>query len=275
MNDRSPYGEAVWAHAVRDGPELLQLRPATSAGQASRAATASHACGCRATSAATGSLSTAAGRARSAGTAGRSHGGVHPSSSARLPGKVRPASRTSTGTSSCACLRSVVISVGRAGYAHYCTLLPTAFADDDTGLRQVGAMLGFLFTLESLALSLGCDRAQLELAIRQSHPGAPAKVALLWAAKTQLGLLPRDELRARCDELLASPLVVTAFPLYLSGFVQALEPVPALAAVGDFAADSLSANPWERPSSTPMPEPRRVLWRLGYLVCAAVSAACW
>ncbi|WP_432928637.1 hypothetical protein ACQPZZ_02795 [Microbispora sp. CA-135349] len=29
-----------------------------------------------------------------------------------------------------------------AGYAHYCTLLPTAFADDDTGVRQVGAMLG-------------------------------------------------------------------------------------------------------------------------------------
>ncbi|GAA2869767.1 hypothetical protein GCM10010517_29840 [Streptosporangium fragile] len=116
-----------------------------------------------------------------------------------------------------------------AGYAHYCTLLPTAFADDDTGVRQVGAMLGFLFTLESLALSLGCDRAQLELAVRQSHPEAPAKVALLWAAKTQLGLLPRDELRARCDELLANPLVVPAFPLYLSGFVQALEPVPALA----------------------------------------------
>ncbi|GIH72607.1 hypothetical protein Mth01_48600 [Sphaerimonospora thailandensis] len=123
------------------------------------------------------------------------------------------------------------------GYAHYCTLLPTAFADDDTGVRQVGAMLGFLFTLESLALSLGCDRAQLELAVRQSHPEAPAKVALLWAAKTQLGLLPRDELRARCDELLSNPLVVPAFPLYLSGFVQALEPVPALA---PFVVEALS-----------------------------------
>ncbi|GIH90392.1 DUF5682 family protein [Planobispora siamensis] len=116
-----------------------------------------------------------------------------------------------------------------AGYAHYCTLLPTAFTDDDTGVRQVGAMLGFLFSMESLALSLGCERAQLELAVRQSHPEAPAKVALLWAAKTQLGLLPRQELRARCDELLGNPLVVPAFPLYLSGFVQALEPVPGLA----------------------------------------------
>lgn len=90
-------------------------------------------------------------------------------------------------------------------------------------------MLGFLFTLESLALALGCDRAQLELAVQQSHPEAPAKVALLWAARMQLGLLPMAELRSRCDELLANPLVVLAFPFYLSGFVQALEPAPSLA----------------------------------------------
>ncbi|MBO2465851.1 DUF5682 family protein [Actinomadura violacea] len=115
------------------------------------------------------------------------------------------------------------------GYAHYCTLLPTAFADEAGGVRQVAAMLGFLFGMESLALSLGCDHAQLELAVRQSHPEAPAKVALLWAAKAQLGLLTRDELRARCDELLANPLVVPSFPLYMSGFVQALDPAPALA----------------------------------------------
>ncbi|MGX7672279.1 DUF5682 family protein [Plantactinospora sp. DSM 117369] len=115
------------------------------------------------------------------------------------------------------------------GYAHYCTLLPTAFVDDEIGVRQVGAMLGFLFSMESLALSLGCDRAQLELAVRQSHPEAPAKVALLWAAQSQLGLLTVAQLRARCAELLTNPLVVPAFPHYLSGFVQALEPVPSLA----------------------------------------------
>ncbi|WP_460917137.1 DUF5682 family protein [Plantactinospora veratri] len=115
------------------------------------------------------------------------------------------------------------------GYAHYCTLLPTAFTDDETGVRQVGAMLGFLFSMESLALSLGCDRAQLELAVRQSHPEAPAKVALLWAAQSQLGLLSMAQLRSRCAELLTNPLVVPAFPHYLSGFVQALEPVPSLA----------------------------------------------
>ncbi|TDC78531.1 hypothetical protein [Streptomyces hainanensis] len=116
-----------------------------------------------------------------------------------------------------------------AGYAHYCTLLPTAFADEDTGVRQVGAMFGFLFGMESLALSLGCDHTQLELAVRQAHPEAPEKVALLWAAKSRLGLLTLDELRERAAELLANPLVIPAFPRYLSGFVQALESVPTLA----------------------------------------------
>ncbi|MFG3707049.1 hypothetical protein ACGF7U_20325 [Micromonospora sp. NPDC047670] len=115
------------------------------------------------------------------------------------------------------------------GYAHYCTLLPTAFLDEESGVRQVGAMLGFLFGMESLALSLGCDRSQLELAVAQSHPEAPAKVALLWAARHQLGLLSLAELRGRCAELLGNPLVVPAFPQYLSGFVQALEPAPGLA----------------------------------------------
>lgn len=117
----------------------------------------------------------------------------------------------------------------RAGYAHYCTLLPTAFVAEDTGVRQVAAMLGFLFSMESLALSLGCDRAQLELAVQQSHPEDPARLALLWAAHTHLGLLSLAELRARYAELLANPLVVPAIPRYLSGFVQALEPLPALA----------------------------------------------
>ncbi|MEW5660420.1 hypothetical protein ABGT92_34675, partial [Streptomyces cinereoruber] len=119
----------------------------------------------------------------------------------------------------------------RTGYAHYCTLLPTAFQDEDATTGQVAAMLGFLFSMEGLALSLGCDRAQLELAVAQSHPKDPAKTALLWAAQVQLGTLSRQELRARCDELLASPLVVPSYPRYLSGFVHALEPVPGLADV--------------------------------------------
>ncbi|MCO4698153.1 hypothetical protein LRR80_04226 [Streptomyces sp. RO-S4] len=119
----------------------------------------------------------------------------------------------------------------KTGYAHYCTLLPTAFRDEDATVAQVAAMLGFLFSMESLALSLGCDRTQLELAVAQSHPDDPSKTALLWAAQVQLGTLSRAELRSRCDALLENPLVVPAYPRYLSGFVHALEPVPGLADV--------------------------------------------
>ncbi|MFJ3820938.1 DUF5682 family protein [Streptomyces nodosus] len=128
-------------------------------------------------------------------------------------------------------------SFTKTGYAHYCTLLPTAFADDDATVRQVAATLGFLFGMESLALSLGCDRTQLELAVAQSHPEEPSKTALLWAAQAHLGLLSRAELRARCDALLDSPLVLPAYPRYLSGFVHALEPVPSLT---DFVVEAVS-----------------------------------
>ncbi|WHT16311.1 DUF5682 family protein [Crossiella sp. CA-258035] len=139
----------------------------------------------------------------------------------------------------------------KAGYAHYCTLLPTAFTDEDAGVGQVAAMLGFLFSMESLALSLGCDRTQLELAITQSHPQEPSKVALLWAAQVQLGRLSRAELRSRCDELLANPLVLNAYPRYLSGFVHALEPAPALA---DFVVEAVS-NAFAR-----LPDPVLLPW---------------
>jgi hypothetical protein len=116
-------------------------------------------------------------------------------------------------------------------------LLPTAFVEEETGVRQVGAMLGFLFSMESLALSLGCDRTQLELAVRQCHPESAAKIALLWAARHQLGVLPLAELRERVDELLGNPLVVPAVPQYVSGFVQALEAVPRLV---PFVVETLS-----------------------------------
>ncbi|MGW0944842.1 hypothetical protein ACWD4O_20155 [Streptomyces sp. NPDC002623] len=139
----------------------------------------------------------------------------------------------------------------KAGYAHYCTLLPTAFTDDDATVRQVAAMLGFLFGMESLALSLGCDRTQLELALAQSHPTEPSRTALLWAAQTHLGTLSRTALRARCAELLGNPLVVPAYPRYLSGFVHALEPVPGLA---DFVVEAVS-NAFAR-----LPDPVLLPW---------------
>ncbi|MFI6080456.1 hypothetical protein ACIBBB_05685 [Streptomyces sp. NPDC051217] len=139
----------------------------------------------------------------------------------------------------------------KTGYAHYCTLLPTAFTDEDATVRQVAATLGFLFSMESLALSLGCDRTQLELAFAQSHPREPAKLALLWAAQVQLGQLSRAQLRARCDELLGNPLVVPAYPRYLSGFLHALEPVPQLA---DFVVEAVS-NAFAR-----LPDPVLLPW---------------
>ncbi|MER6995458.1 hypothetical protein [Streptomyces sp. NPDC000410] len=139
----------------------------------------------------------------------------------------------------------------KTGYAHYCTLLPTAFTDDDATVRQVAAMLGFLFSMESLALSLGCDRTQLELAVAQSHPRDPSKTALLWAAQTQLGHLSRADLRARCDELLGNPMVVSAYPRYLSGLLHALEPVPNLT---DFVVEAVS-NAFGR-----LPDPVLLPW---------------
>ncbi|WP_436789033.1 hypothetical protein [Yinghuangia sp. YIM S10712] len=142
-------------------------------------------------------------------------------------------------------------SFAKTGYAHYCTLLPTAFTDDDATVRHVAAMLGFLFSMESLALSLGCDRTQLELAVAQSHPEDASKVALLWAAQVQLGRLTRADLRRRCDELLDNPMVLPAYPRYLSGFVQALEPVPALT---DFVVEAVS-NAFGR-----LPDPVLLPW---------------
>ncbi|MGW3308180.1 hypothetical protein ACWDG9_16520 [Streptomyces sp. NPDC001073] len=139
----------------------------------------------------------------------------------------------------------------KAGFAHYCTLLPTAFTDEDATVRQVAAMLGFLFSMESLALSLGCDRAQLELAVAQSHPEEPSKVALLWATQTQLGRLTRADLRTRCDDLLGNPLALPAYPRYLSGFLHALEPVPGLT---DFVVEAVS-NAFAR-----LPDPVLLPW---------------
>ena len=138
----------------------------------------------------------------------------------------------------------------KAGYAHYCTLLPTAFTDEDATTPQVAAMLGFLFGMESLALSLGCDRSQLELAVRQSHPEEPSRIALLWAAQIQLGELTRAELRDRCDDLLSNLLTLPAYPRYLSGFVHALDPVPGLV---DFVVEAVSTAFARLPDSVLIP----------------------
>src|SRR5262249_171233 len=126
----------------------------------------------------------------------------------------------------------------------------TACAGEAT-VRQVAAMLGFLFSMEGLALSLGCDRTQLELAAAQSHPEEPSKAALLWAAQVQLAPPSPPDLPTPSDQLPRNPLALSVYPRYLSGFVHALEPVPGLT---DFVVEAIS-NAFAR-----LPDPVLLPW---------------
>jgi hypothetical protein len=114
------------------------------------------------------------------------------------------------------------------GYSHYATLLPTAFADRGTNPEDLAAMLQFIFTLESLALSLGCERSQLVIAIKQSAPGTVdfAKQSLLWSAECVLQMRDLTSLRDHFDELLDNELTLPALPDYLGGFLLALSFTP-------------------------------------------------
>ncbi len=119
------------------------------------------------------------------------------------------------------------------GYAHYSTLLPAAFAEETTGPEQVAGMLAFLFTLESLALSLGCQRSQLDIAVRQAGtvPVAAEKLGLLWSAERLLGRRDTASIRAFFLDLLGNPLTLSALPAHLNGFVLALQFTPLVAPV--------------------------------------------
>ncbi len=114
------------------------------------------------------------------------------------------------------------------GYSHYATLLPNAFADRGTNPEDLTAMLQFIFTLESLALSLGCERSQLVIAIKQSADGTTdfAKQSLLWSAECVIQLRDPASLRDRFDELLDNELTLPAIPDYLGGFLLALSFTP-------------------------------------------------
>ena len=112
------------------------------------------------------------------------------------------------------------------GYRHYATLLPSAFLDRGTTPRQLAAMLAFIFTQEALAFSMGCERSQLVIAVAQSEPDDPPKIALRWAAQWILGQREEDAVRADFLHLLRSPLLLPAFPEYMAGFLLALEFTP-------------------------------------------------
>lgn len=110
------------------------------------------------------------------------------------------------------------------GYSHYATLLPQAFEDRGTSPEQIAGMLGFIFTLESLALSMGCNRSQLMIAMRQAGQTTedPAKIGLLWTAEWLLNLRTLDEIREFFNHVLTNPLMIPAFPDYLNGFLLSL-----------------------------------------------------
>jgi hypothetical protein len=114
------------------------------------------------------------------------------------------------------------------GYSHYATLLPKAFGDRGTSPEQIAGMLGFIFTLESLALSLGCNHSQLLIGVQQASQATsdPAKFGLLWTTEWLLNLRSLEQMREFFDQMLTNPLLITAFPDYLNGFILALTFAP-------------------------------------------------
>lgn len=114
----------------------------------------------------------------------------------------------------------------KTGYQHYATLLPQAFVDRGTNPAQLAAMLAFIFTQEALAFSMGCERSQLIIAVKQAEPKEQTKIALLWATEWVLDLRSEASLREKFIHLIREPLLLPAFPEYLSGFLLALEFTP-------------------------------------------------
>jgi hypothetical protein len=121
-----------------------------------------------------------------------------------------------------------VKSVVATGYGHYTTLLPTAFEDAGTSPPQLAGMLAFLFTMEGLALSLGCSRTQFEIAVKQSGPRTSdhTKLGLLWTTEWLLGLRTADAIRQHFDDVLENPLAAGSIPAQLQGFLLALQFTP-------------------------------------------------
>lgn len=119
------------------------------------------------------------------------------------------------------------------GYQHYSALLPEAFGDRGTSPEQLSGMLAFVFSLESLALSLGCQRSQLVIAIQQAEPLTtdPGKLGLLWAAQILLELRSLDEIRARFAEILDNPMSLAALPPLLGSLLLALSFTPLVASL--------------------------------------------
>ena len=118
------------------------------------------------------------------------------------------------------------------GYAFYATQLPERFRDRGTQPDQLAAVLAFVFTLESLALALGCSRSQVVIALEQAAllTSDAEKLGLLWAAEWVVQKRDTAELDRAFAEILANPLGRTAYPRYVGGLLLALTFAPRLAA---------------------------------------------
>ena len=110
------------------------------------------------------------------------------------------------------------------GYQHYTTQLPEGFRDRGVAPEDLGAMLSFVFTLEGLALAMGCSRSQLMIALDHAAVEAtdPEKLGLLWAAEWLVQIRDDEGVRSAFAEILDHPLGRTAYPRYLSGFLLSL-----------------------------------------------------
>jgi hypothetical protein len=147
------------------------------------------------------------------------------------------------------------------GYSHYATLLPRAFSDRGVQPADLAAMLQFIFTLESLALSLGCERSQLVIAISQSAPLTtdPPKLALLWSAECVLRLRDVASVRSHLDGLVDNELLLPTLPEFVSGFLLALAFTPM---VGNLTVELLSKAFERLPDRVLMPWLPRLLMML-------------
>lgn len=125
------------------------------------------------------------------------------------------------------------------GYSHYCALLPNAFNDRGAKPAEVAAMLQFILTMESLALSLGCGRSELVIAIRQAGLTTvdPVKLSLLWSVECVLQLRSIAALRAQFDRVLDNPVALTTLPSWLNGFLLSLSFTPVM---GGFTVELMS-----------------------------------
>lgn len=117
------------------------------------------------------------------------------------------------------------------GYSHYAAMLPKAFGDAGTKPEQIAGMLSFIFTLESLALSLGCQRSQLLLGLQGAAQEQipPDKIGLLWTSEWFLKLKTLNEMRELIQHVLDDALRLPKLPQYLNGFILSLGFAPKIA----------------------------------------------